>query len=192
MRYEIRADQFCALASDDRWQSWLSSVATDLCDQLRGHLEKGKGCRSNREFMGILRNHLVERGLGNDMLEHLKKTFPIVLRILPNESIKENKPKAPITYEDMNKHEVFSSYKPHILTFPHKMIMVDQDPESLRRKVRKFTKSKIYTDWVILDDRAYIEYFESRFRKEAEKVESHTREIAIFRRRNSLTGKDKT
>ena len=194
MRYEIRSDQFCALANDEHWQSWLETKAPDLYEELIKHLKISKSCRSNRELMGVIKRKLASRGFGTELIEFLRAFFPIILKILPSEP-PTRKPKRienkTVDLNNPNKHGVFALYKPYLLSFPHKKIIIDNDYESLRRKVRKFTKTKIYTDWIIIGDRAYVEYFESKFRPEAEKVPLETREINIYKRKNDLVGKDR-
>lgn len=181
MRYELKTSQFCALAQDAQWQTWLKGVAEDLSNSLKMHLKNSKSCKSNREFMMILRKKLKDRNLDDKLLKFLQNVFPIVLKPIDEEP--RSSRKVISTPEELNKHKVFKMFKPRLLTFPHKMIIVDENRGSLQRRVRKFAKTKIHVDWIILEDRAYIEYFESRFREEAEKIPVNQREIFQFKKK---------
>lgn len=187
MRYQLRSDQFCALANDAQWHNWLSITAPDLSKRLKDHLKNSKSCRSNKEVMHIIRAEISKRNLNKDLISFLRRAFPLALKAIVDETPKrESQP--PQKSEDLNKHKIFKSYKPLLLTFPHKIIIVDDNPETLRKTVRKFLKTKIYSDTIIVEDRAYVEYFESRYKKEAEQIKEHDREIYQYRRR---MGKDK-
>lgn len=189
MKYQIRSDQFCALARDSQWQSWLGDVAPDLSEMLLKHLKKNKGCKSNKEVMQIIRRKLDERDLSVKLALFLRQVFPLALR--PVITIEDNKtePEPPKIQKvnEMNKHKVFRTYKPHILTFPHKLIMRNGNPALLEKKVKSFIRTKIRADYIIVEDTAYIEYFDPRFRDEADKIDPTAREIDQYRRKMKVS-----
>jgi hypothetical protein len=181
MKYDVRTNQFCALANDKMWHSWLDTYVPDLHKKLTEHMKDSKSCKSNKELMIEIWGILKRRNLGEKVIKFLQEVFPIAVRVADEV----------IETEDMNNHVVFRSFKPHILTFPQKKITIDKDTVSLRRSVRRFTMSKIFTDYVIIGDRAYIEYFEPRFKKEAKKIPEHKRDIFQFKKR-LMKSKDNT
>jgi hypothetical protein len=160
-----------------------------LSEKLLKHLKKNKGCKSNREVMQIIRRKLDERDLSVKLVKFLRQIFPLALR--PVMTIENNKatPEPPKINKvsEMNKHKVFKIYKPHILTFPHKLIMRDGDPVLLEKKAKRFIKTKIRTDYIIIEDTAYIEYFDPRFREEADQIDPATREIDQYRRKQKVS-----
>lgn len=186
MKYELKSSQFCALAHDPAWQSWLGDTAPDLLGGLKGHLSKSKSCKSNKEYMYQIRKELTDRGLNQKFIKFLRDVFPVVLKPInvARPSARKAQKKEIMSPDELNKHEVFGVFRPGVLVFPHRMIIVDQDEESLLRRVRKFTKTKISIDYIIIEDRAYVEYFEQKFAEEASKVPQESRDIFRYRKKN--------
>ena len=178
MKYSLRTDQFCALSTDQTFHQWLEGVDQGIYVGLQVHLKRSPGCRANKEYMKMVRRQLSASGLNEELIKFLRDYFPTVLKpiIEPKEEVK-------VDLSDLNKHGVFRIYKPHILTFPHKYIIIDVNREQLDKKVAGFIKDKIEVDYVIIGDRAYIEYFEPRFKEEANTVPEEIREIWLYKKR---------
>lgn len=88
--------------------------------------------------------------------------------------------------EKLNKHGVFKIYNPGILTFPSKIILIDDDKLRLVRRTRNFVKNKYGVDYLIIEDRAYIEYFNLTHRNIVKQINPKMREINIYKRANHL------
>jgi hypothetical protein len=54
---------------------------------------------------------------------------------------------------------IFTHYNPNILTYPRRIIFAGPKRE-LQKKVREFLLGKLQSDYIIVDDRAYVEYLE--------------------------------
>ena len=83
----------------------------------------------------------------------------------------------------MNKHGVFKSYKPGILSFPHKLILVDSNSEQLVKRVKDFLADKVKIDYLIIGDTAYIEYLMKKYEDILHQIPQNAREIEQFRRK---------
>ena len=134
MKYSLRTDQFCALSTDQTFHQWLEGVDQGIYVGLQVHLKRSPGCRANKEYMKMVRRQLSASGLNEELIKFLRDYFPTVLKpiIEPKEEVK-------VDLSDLNKHGVFRIYKPHILTFPHKYIIIDVNREQLDKKVAGFT-----------------------------------------------------
>lgn len=187
--YKIKQNQFCALSKNSNWQEWLRSNAIDLYYDLKDHLKGSTSCNSNKKKMIKIRKALHDKGLDKELLKFLKVFYPTILTpILDNSSsdhsdtkIKTSKP------EDLNKHKVFGAFFPGILVFPHKFIIADFNRDNLMKRLRRFIKNKLSIDYIIIGDRAYIEYFEPRYSKEAAQIDDEDREIYQFKKKHGLT-----
>lgn len=167
MKYSIRQNMFCALARDEGWQGWLKSVAGDLYTKLLQHLEKSTSCKSNKAVMYVVLVELDKRKLTDDLVKFLSDYYPIALKIESNEITLNRQVKIE---GDPNKHKVFKSYRPYLMSFPQKIIIVDGDRASLEHRTKAFIKNMIKADYIIIEDRSYIEYFEPQYKDESEKI----------------------
>lgn len=191
--FKIRINEFCGISRNKIWQSWLESTAPDLHQQLIVTVtDPGGGCKKNTAAMVDIYNTLVRRGHEKILLDFLKKEFPVALEevqknVFQTTETEKDKKIDPKVYNDIgepNKHKIFKSYNPNILTFPQKMIIIDPNTFSLNKKVRNFIKDKIDADFLIIEDRAYIEYFLSKYRQEASKYPQELRELYQWRKTN--------
>lgn len=150
-----------------------------------GHLSVSKSCKSNKEVMVSIYHELIKRKLDGELITFLRQYYPIAVRLDPASTSESTKKSI---RSDSNKHGVFKFYRPHLLTFPQKMIFIDDDRNKLLSRVKRFVSNKISVDYIIIDDRAYIEYFEPRFEPEVSKVRDVDREIYTYRRKNDIAG----
>jgi len=191
---KIKKKYFCSLAHSDQWHGWLSANAKDLYNELMEVL-KIPGCRSNKNKMMEIYNAIYDRKLSKEFEDFVKEKFPILVDskepIVKNKVVRSrNTPKklrqnkVIVPSVNLNKHNVFKSYNPNILSFPHKMIFVDGDRDSLDKKVKDFIKDKVGVDYIIIDDHAYIEYFMPKYGNIIDKIPTNTRDINIYRSRS--------
>lgn len=185
-KYRIHVKQFCTLSNDYKWQGWLQSVSPTLHRELMQHLAQSKSCRSNQEKMQEIQKSLDGSNKLPAMIAFLKREFPQMI-----EEIREEKDgPAPIKstiVSGLEKNEVFSHYNPNLLTFPQRMVLENKDPEALKRDVKEFIVGKVGVDYLIIGDRAYIEYFKLKFIREASQVPITSRELYKYRLKKGLT-----
>ena len=189
MGINLKKAQFCALSRQPDFKSWLKDIAPDLYDQLL-LTQKKSSCKANSEHMLIIYTKLYERNVGNDLETFLRRRFPMVIDEAPRQHVistpaqeqrQTNIQNLSINSESLNKHKVFKSYKPTLLTFPQKKIIYNANPQQLLAITNEFLQNKISVDYIILEDRAYIEYFEQKFAAIADRIKKESREIYQYR-----------
>lgn len=185
MKYRIRKSQFCTLSKEQKWQSWLQSVSQDLYDDLMNHLKISSSCGSNQAKMIDIQKGLEKRGLMNQMVSFLKKEYPTVIEqiIETNQKI-QNKSHNIITKSVGT--DVFQYYNPSLLTFPQKMIIENENIDELQSEVNEFCMDKIGCDYIIIGNKAFIEYFKRKYQKEYKEISIKQREIYKYRMKNGL------
>lgn len=184
---KLKHSHFCGLSSATDWRVWLKSVAPDLYDGLVNAPKKG--CKANQEKMVEIHQTIIQRGLQTKFESFIRQRFPYVIEednhlTLNIISPKKPAPTTPVTghIETMNKHKVFRSYRPDILSFPHKYIIVG-DPTTLKEQINKFTHDKVGVDTLIIEDHAYIEYFHKRYSDVVEKIPQENRDLWVYRQK---------
>lgn len=177
------------------WLNFLKETDQSLFYDLNNFLRHNSGCRNAKEKMLEIYKQLYEKGNGELFEQFIRRRFAYIIeddsvkrtpRKRPYKKIYAKKPAGPVPSRlnidsSMNKHKVFKNYRPDMLTFPQKLILVDEDSKSLLDKVKNFIADKSSADYIIIDDRAYIEYFLPKYKEEAEKIPSRAREIYQFR-----------
>lgn len=183
---KLKINHFCGLSSATDWRTWLKSVAQDLYNDLVNAPKKG--CKANQEKMIEIHQLLIKRGLQTQLEKFIRQRFPYVIEeddhstlniLKPAKVVEPSKPVAG-HIQQMNKHKVFRSYRPDILSFPHKYIIVG-DPATLKERVKEFTFDKVGVDTLIIEDHAYIEYFHKRYSDVVEKIPQENRDIWTYR-----------
>lgn len=188
---DIREGTFCGLARNPEWQKWLLEIAPDLHAQLLDTLEHSRGCHTNRDKMLEILSVLKIREKMPEFEQLVRERFPYVEDKKSGIKAKLNKKQQKFTTQrpiptTRDEHGVFKIYKPHLLTFPAKIIISDKDRNSLERRLFHFIRNKIGVDYLIIGNRAYVEYFFPQYRATLEKMSADDREIAKFRRLKSL------
>lgn len=179
---ELKVAQFCGLSRSQKWRSWLGTIAPDLLKSLENISRYG--CKANKEKMVEIKSELYNRGHGKSFETFIETVYPQLIK--QSKSVRSDKPKErhvsarDIANNIYNKHRVFKSYKPGILTFPHKHIICGPS-SSLDKKARLFVRNKIGWDYVIIEDRCYIEYFDRKYASEVSKFPKSKREIYVYR-----------
>lgn len=190
MKYRIRTKQFCALSQEQKWQSWLQSVCPDLHEDLMNHFKVSTSCKANHIKMMEIQEGLQKRNLLGQMVLFLKQHYPIAVELVTEPQAPVQKP---ITSQVVRSgsSDVFHYYNPSILTFPHLMILENDDSESLLTETKEFCNDKIGVDFIIVGNKAYIEYFKRKYSKEAKMVREEDRDIYKYRLRNGLRKTDR-
>jgi hypothetical protein len=184
---EIKIGHFCGLSSSSSFRNWLKNQAADLYDLITN--TQLKGCRSKQEKMIDIKNKLYERGKGQLLEAFIKDNYPYMIDNFKEKQEKQQKQivltnKPQIDRSEINKHSVFKTYRPDLLTFPHKYIIID-DQKTILSKVKDFIKDKVGVDYIIIDDHAYIEYFNKRYSDVVSKIKSEDREIWQYKQRKN-------
>lgn len=191
---EIKTSAFCGLSRSTDWQKWLKETSPDLYQDLMKTVNTARGCRANSNKMMDIYFKLNQRGLEPELLTFLRRRFPWIIKEDTSPKQKEIKKqtkassvshnirnlKSSKDWGRLNKHKVFSFYRPDILSFPQKFIIVDQ-PASLYDRVQRFVADKLAVDYIIIGDRAYIEYFEPKYAAVIDKIPQKSRDIYKYR-----------
>lgn len=191
-RLRLHYSKFCGLARTPDFRKWLKETASDLDDYLSQASPVG-GCKARAERMVHVYNKLYETGKGSIFEQVLRERFPYVIDADSKPTLRSAMPTKtpiappPIARVDVSKvldiHGVFKSYRPEILTFPQKRIIVNADKKQLEAQLSTFIRDKYGVDSIIVGDRAYIEYFEPRYKDVAGKIPEEKREIYQYRQR---------
>lgn len=145
MKVKIR--QFCSLATSPSWQAWLFHYNNDIYTKFIKSLRESHGCTDTRELMQELLIEIQNGGGGVELFEFLSKHYPYMIESDNNENIEDG-------YDD-----IFVHYNPKILTYPRRLILTGEKRELLKR-IKEFLLDKIKSDYIIIRNKAYIEYLE--------------------------------
>ena len=192
MPIEIKSSSFCGLSRTKDWQNWLKITAPDLHKELTKIVDSNQGCRANSNKMMDIYFSLHKRGLESQLETFLKRRFPWIIKT-PEEpthkqirkniktvKIIETKNPRKSNLEILNKHKVFLSYRPNILSFPQKYIII-ADPQLIYDQVRIFVSNKLSVDYLIIDDHAYIEYLDAKYATVVDRIQREDRDIYKYR-----------
>jgi hypothetical protein len=191
---ELKSSAFCSLSRSADWQVFLKDIAPDLHKDLKRTLSSSKGCRANSNKMMDIYHEINKRGLEKDLEVFLKRRFPWIIKQKhqpTRKAVKKQVMKAQVTraknptvrnWKTLNKHNVFKIYRPDMLSFPQKLILVG-NAETLYDNVQNFVKDKLAVDYVIIEDRAYIEYFEAKYASVVDKIPRNKRDIFQYRKK---------
>lgn len=171
----IKTSQFCALSRSSDWKTWLDKHAPDLLIFLNEILKKQRGCKSSKEAMMKIYNDLYERNMGKAFEKFILERYPYIIDITKKQ-INKRATEQPKRY--LNKHNVFASFKPGILSFPQKAILTGED---LENKVKTFIANKTGVDVIIVDGHAYIEYFIPKYEHVIKNIPMESRDIYKYR-----------
>lgn len=166
MNAQIKVDQFCGLSTSPAWQAWLYRFSADLYQELAAHLRTSKGCGANRDKMMELMTRINATPQGSDkLLEFLRGSFPhVVEQAAPQAAVPQ------VVSAPTPARVPFERYDPRLLTFPRRQMFEGQDQSELTRRVHAFLADKVRSDWVIVGDKAYVEYVPSEHARVAGSV----------------------
>ena len=177
---KINSDEFCYLAKSELFLTWLKNLDAKIHASLIEFLMSGQGCTANRNKMYETLQTIVHNHQWAIALESfLAKNFPAMI-------IDDTKPAATgrvISREAENKHKVFTYYDPALATFPRRMIFVG---DSLEKKVRDFCAKQFFCEWIIIEDRAYIEYIQPEAAAHKPNIPEKNWQIRAFKKKSKL------
>lgn len=139
--------------------------------------------------MKDIRTELYKRDLGNKFEEFIRMNYPSIIEMpastRPAQAAPIQKQPQPVATVAINKHNVFKNYRPGMLTFPHKKIFINPNKAHLEAIVQSFIKDKLGVDYIIVEDHAYIEYFNPAHAEFVNKVRSESRDVYQYRAKNA-------
>jgi hypothetical protein len=190
MTAEIKTNAFCGLSRSEDFQKWLEAISKDLHKDLLTVVHAAKGCRANSNKMMDIYFELNQRGMEPQLITFLKRRFPWILKegYTPEPKIEpkvvERQQVQQLSsvknWAGLNKHNVFKKYRPDILSFPQKKIIIDS-PSVLYDRVQKFIQNRLAIDYLIIEDHAYIEYFDMKYAAVIDKILRENRDIYKYR-----------
>jgi hypothetical protein len=170
----VRVDKFCSLSTSPSWQAWLFHFDQGVYRKFIKKLQASRGCDQNKELMIDLLKEIETIPQGNDkLLDFLTKHYPYML--VDDEGRRLPRQQALAGLDD-----IFEHYNPDILTYPRRFIITGAAHE-LNRKVKEFLLDKIQSDYVIVGDRAYIEYLKKEDASVKEQIPMRNWRIAAWR-----------
>ena len=192
-RFSLHYNKFCGLGRRPEFKEWLKAQSPEMYT----YLQSGAiGCKARAERMTHIYNKLYELGKGTEFENFILDKFPYVIDrgkdvkpvLNPRKHMTAKVNKRPVVQpqrantEALNKHNVFRTYKPDILSFPQKRIIINENRKQLEAQVASFIQDKFGVDHIIVEDRAYIEYFEARYKNVVEKVPQNKRDIHLYKK----------
>jgi hypothetical protein len=189
---KIKVNSFCSVSRHPAWHAFLGRVSPDILEDLKVFLRTNTGCKSARIKMVEIYQKLYARGKDSEFEDFIRQQFPYMeehsesntksCAVRPKPKPRRKKI---AKQENLNRHGVFKSYQPSLLTFPHRLILVDNNDERLLKSVSQFLSDKIKIDYIIIEDRAYVEYLLPKYAEVQNKLRPEALEIEQYRRRNS-------
>jgi hypothetical protein len=174
--FRIKTTLFCSISKEAKWQDWLVKISPDLGQELLAHVKNSRSCRANSQKMREVLDKLRKRGAGPALIQFLKTEFPFAIE----EVLEKQVPQKTVRVETVD-NSIFEFYDPHLLSFPQKMILRNDDINVLRQSVVNFCIGKVGVDYLIIGNTAYIEYFKLKYDTEAGLIKSEEREIYKYR-----------
>ena len=166
----IDTSKFCSLATSPSWQAWLFHFNADIYRRFIKSLQESRGCGQNRELMINILQEINKIDNGIKLGSFLQQHYPYMLL---NDFD---------TPQLLNNDEIFEYYNPNILTYPRRMIFVGS-PRELKSKVQSFLIDKIKSDFIIIGDKAYVEYLTTEDTTLKDQIPSKSWMIARWRSR---------
>lgn len=192
---KIKVNSFCGVSRNPTWHSFLGRISQPLLDDLQSFLRTNRGCGSAKTKMVEVYRKIYELGKGAEFENFIQQHFPYMIDQdqMPQVQAQPQAPgkscskpvrhRIPEQKENINKHGVFKHYQPSILTFPHKLILVDNNASKLMKSVEQFLADKIKIDYIIVEDRAYVEYLLPKYANIQSKMSPDMLEISNYRLR---------
>jgi hypothetical protein len=161
---KIKVDQFCSLATSPTFQTWLYNHDGELYRRFMTRLRESRGCNDNRELMKSILAEIENQG---EIVSFLQKHYPTMIEG---------------SVQAFAGDGVFTHYNPSILTYPRRIIFVGPKRE-LQKKVNDFLLDKIKGDYIIIGNRAYVEYLKKEDIVVSDQIPQHNWQIAKYRQR---------
>jgi hypothetical protein len=139
----VKTALFCGLSTAQSFQSWLFKFDEGLYRTFSKDLRESRGCDENKRLMLEILDKIETAGGGALLEEFLRQKFPHIID-------------APGEVVSNDKHGVFDNYVPGVLTYPRREIIKARG--NLQRDVERFLATKINSEYIIIEDTAYVEY----------------------------------
>jgi hypothetical protein len=176
---KINSNEFCYLAKSELFLTWLKNLSSDMYDDLMQFLMSGKGCADNRMKMyELLQTITKNRQWAISLESFLTNNFPAMI----TDDVKSPTSKK-ISKDIENKHRVFTYYDPALATFPRRIIFSGDD---LPKKIHDFCARQFYCEWVIVEDRAYVEYIQPGVSIQKSDIPEKNWQIRAFKKKSNI------
>jgi len=163
---ELKVSRFCSLATSTSWHTWLHNYDHKIYQDFIRQFKLSTGCQYNRELMVETLKKIDQRGGRALLIEFAKVHHPYTLED------EGNKP---------DNKQIFPGYVPGILTYPRRIILTGE-PGRLEQLVRDFLVDKYKYDYVVVGDKAYIEYLLQQDVEIADQIAASCWYIANYRK----------
>lgn len=167
MDIKIKVNKFCSLSTSPSWQAWLFHFSAELYRKFMGQIQQSRGCNQNRDIMIELLKEIDRIGGTDKLLVFLHAHYPHML-------VDSESPSAKIGIDD----QIFPYFNPALMTYPRRRIIEGAD---LKQRVQEFLLDKLQSDYVIVGDRAYIEYLDRKDAEIAKMVPIKSWKISVWR-----------
>lgn len=179
---KINSKEFCYLAKSELFLVWLKNLDSDIYTSLIDFLKGGHGCSENRDKMyAILQAITKKRQWAISLEAFLTKHFPAM--IIDDTKPAGAIPKRGVWKEIDNKHKVFTYYDPSLATLPRRIIFSDGD---LQKEVRDFCAKQFYCEWLVIDDRAYVEYIPHNISSYKPNIPEKNWQIRAYKKKSNI------
>ena len=179
---KINSNEFCYLAKSELFLTWLKNLNVDLHTDLVRFLMSGQGCAENRAKMyEVLQIIVKNRQWAISLESFLSKHFPAI--ITDDAKMAAPAPRRLASKEVENKHKVFTYYDPALATFPRRIIF---SGNGLQKKVTDFCARQFYSEWIIVEDRAYVEYIQPGASTQKSDIPEKNWQIRAFKKKSSI------
>ena len=161
--------QLCNLSISKSWHNWLYDFDKNIYTNFIQLMRESKNCSDNKKAMLIIVNKIKEGQDAAMFYEYLHLNHPLA-----------------ITGHKFDKevNRVFEDYDPNIKTYPKRVIMSNNNKKALLNRVKSFARNKICCDYIIIDDKAYIEYLDNDELDIIDNIPNKNWLIAAYRKNN--------
>lgn len=145
---KIRVERFCSLATAKDWQTWLFNYNKELYATFINKLRQARGCGDNRRLMHEILAIIDKDGHGVELGDFLRSHYPYMIseddvdKVLPSDV-----------------SELDRLFGSGILTYPKRKIIFGKK-DKLIKTVRQFLSDKPNYEFMVADDKAYVEYLD--------------------------------
>ena len=139
---KIKTELFCSLASHPKWQEWLKNTTDEIYQIFIDRFKKSTGCSNNAKIMIEILPLIHNAGLETNLYAFLGDYFPNIL-------INDEEEQSILPIE---KYFYIKS-----LTYPRR-IVIEAEEKDLHFELSKFLNGKIQYEFLIIKNRAFVEY----------------------------------
>lgn len=172
MPNKIRVDKFCSLANSPSWQAWLYHYDAILFAKFVKKIRESRGCSQNTDVMIDTLKEIDQSKDGSEkLLDFISKNYPYMIVEESQSSV-------------LASDDIFGYFNPSILTYPHRLIF-NGSKDELIDKAREFSKDKLKIDYVIINNKLYIEYLNNDEESLINQIPANNWKISIWRTYNT-------